>query len=115
MLVSSLSNHNLSWLTQLIRASAIKSGDSRICPIFQIEAGKTLGLSLFRLSRLNRMVVLDSLSVSETKCWLSCRKPVVIKGPSSPIHDHLRVEELVGNQEGRKANEAPEGWLEKGL
>ena len=82
------------------KPSTIESGDSGICPIFQIEAGRTSGLSLFRLSRLNRMVVLDSLSVSETKCWWSCRKPVVIKGPSSPIHDHLRVEELVGNQGG---------------
>ena len=54
-----------------------------MCPLFQTEAGRTLSLSLFRLSSLNRIAVLDSLSISETKCWLSYSKLVVIKGPSS--------------------------------
>ena len=68
-----------------------------MCPLFQIEADRTSGLSLFRLSRLNKIVVLDSLSVLETKCWLSYSKLVVIKGPFSPIHDHLKVDYFVGN------------------
>ena len=76
-----------------------------MCPLFQIEAGRTSGLSLFRLSRLNKIVVLDSLSVLETKCWLSYSKLVVKKGPFSPIHDHLKVDDFVGNQGGRKAKE----------
>ena len=60
-----------------------------MCPLFQIEADRTSGLSLFRLSRLNKIVVLDSLSVLETKCWLSYSKLVVIKGPFSPNHDQI--------------------------
>ena len=86
-----------------------------MCPLFQIEAGRTSGLSLFRLPRLNKIVVLDSLSVSETKCWLSYSKPVVIKGPFSPIHDHLKVDDFVGNQGGRKAKEAQESGLGRGF
>lgn len=61
------------------------------------------------------MAILDSLSVTKTKCWLSCREPVVIKGPSFPIHAHLRLEGLVGSPGGLKAKEALEGWLERGL
>ena len=86
-----------------------------MCPLFQIEASRTSGLSLFRLSRLNKIAVLDSLSMSETKCCLSYSKPVVIKGPSSSIHDHLKVDDFVGNQGGCKANEALEDGLGRGF
>ena len=86
-----------------------------MCPLFQIEAGRTSGLSLFRLSRLNKIVILDSLSMSKTKCWLSYCKPVVIKGPSFSIHDHLKVNDFVGNQGGRKAKEAQESGLGRGF
>ena len=72
-----------------------------MCPLFQTEASRTLSLSLFRLSMLNRIAILDTLSMSEAKCWLSYSKPVVIKGPSSPIHDHLKVDDFVGNHGGR--------------
>lgn len=86
-----------------------------MCPLFQTEVGRTSGLSLFRLLRLNRIAVLDLLSLLETKCWLSYSKQVLIKGLSFPIHDHLKMDDFVGNQGGRKAKEALNGWLVRGF
>lgn len=97
------SNLNLPRLTLYTKYSIKESGDFGMKPFIQGQGCTVSGLSSFRLSKLNNIVVI-SLSVSDaSKSW--CRLcSLVMNGPFPSIHAQVKFEFSSGAQGGLVEN-----------